>query len=221
MTIVEDLRALPLFHGISETRLNQLVSVLHPIPHQAGTVLFRPGDTATHFEILTRGQVTLERIALHERALLRGGRALRPAPHHDPRRARRADGHPAEHHRDGDDGLELLSIPSATSSASSTATPTSGSRSTRTSSASSATRSAAIAAASRTCGEHHPHAEGDEADARDVLARRGDGDLEARSSSRSITLIDNNRRANYRVRRRRVPGAGASRRRPSRSRSSR
>src|SRR5262245_41282018 len=60
VTIVEDLRTLPLFHGISETRLSQLVSVLHPYSHPAGTVLFRPGDTATHFEILTRGQVTLE-----------------------------------------------------------------------------------------------------------------------------------------------------------------
>lgn len=60
MTIVEDLRTLPLFNGISETRLSQLVSVLHPYSHPAGTVLFRPGDTATHFEILTRGQVTLE-----------------------------------------------------------------------------------------------------------------------------------------------------------------
>ncbi len=60
MSIVHDLRALPLFQGISEVRLEQLVATFQPATHKAGTVLFRPGDTATRFELLTKGQVTVE-----------------------------------------------------------------------------------------------------------------------------------------------------------------
>jgi CRP-like cAMP-binding protein len=65
VTIVHDLRALPLFQGIAEARLAELVAAFQPVTHRAGTVIFRPGDTATHFEILTQGQVTLEE-APHE-----------------------------------------------------------------------------------------------------------------------------------------------------------
>ena len=60
MSIVHDLRALPLFQGISEVRLEQLVATFQPSAHKAGTVLFRPGDTPTRFELLTKGQVTIE-----------------------------------------------------------------------------------------------------------------------------------------------------------------
>jgi CRP-like cAMP-binding protein len=60
VSIVHDLRALPLFQGIAETRLGELVAAFRPVSHRAGAVLFRPGDTASHFEILTKGQVTLE-----------------------------------------------------------------------------------------------------------------------------------------------------------------
>lgn len=60
MSIVQDLQALPLFQGISETRLEQLVAVFRPLSHKAGTVLFSPGDTATHFELLTKGEVSIE-----------------------------------------------------------------------------------------------------------------------------------------------------------------
>ena len=60
MSIVHDLRALPLFQGISEVRLEQLVATFRPSSHEAGSVLFRPGDTATHFELLTKGQITVE-----------------------------------------------------------------------------------------------------------------------------------------------------------------
>ena len=60
MSIVHDLRALPLFQGISEVRLEQLVATFRASTHKAGSVLFRPGDTATHFDLLTKGQVTVE-----------------------------------------------------------------------------------------------------------------------------------------------------------------
>jgi CRP/FNR family transcriptional regulator, cyclic AMP receptor protein len=59
-TIVSELRALPLFHGISEARVAQLVEAFRPVIHKAGTVLFRPGDAATRFEILVKGEIALE-----------------------------------------------------------------------------------------------------------------------------------------------------------------
>jgi CRP-like cAMP-binding protein len=54
------LRAVPLFQGIADARLGELVAAFRPVSYPAGTIIFRPGDTASHFEILTRGQVTLE-----------------------------------------------------------------------------------------------------------------------------------------------------------------
>ncbi|MDF2696891.1 MAG: hypothetical protein K0S65_5274 [Labilithrix sp.] len=60
MSIVQDLRSLPLFQGISEQRLEQLVAAFKPVKHKAGTVLFRPGETATHFELLQKGEVSIE-----------------------------------------------------------------------------------------------------------------------------------------------------------------
>lgn len=60
MSVVTNLRALPLFQGISEVRLEQLVATFRPVSQKAGTVLFRPGDTATHFELLVAGEVLLE-----------------------------------------------------------------------------------------------------------------------------------------------------------------
>jgi CRP-like cAMP-binding protein len=60
VSIVQDLQALPLFQGIAEDRLAQLVGAFRQVKHSAGTILFRPGDPATQFEILTAGQVTLE-----------------------------------------------------------------------------------------------------------------------------------------------------------------
>ncbi len=60
MSIVQDLRSLPLFQGISESRLEQLVATFRKATHKAGTVLFRPGDAAHNFELLTKGEVTVE-----------------------------------------------------------------------------------------------------------------------------------------------------------------
>lgn len=63
MSIANDLRTLPLFQGIPDARLEQLVSVFRPVAHEAGSVLFRPGETATHFQLLAKGEV-----CIHEEA---------------------------------------------------------------------------------------------------------------------------------------------------------
>lgn len=60
MDVMTSLKALPLFQGISEARLGQLVSAFKTVAHKAGDTLFRPGDTATHFVLLTKGEVTIE-----------------------------------------------------------------------------------------------------------------------------------------------------------------
>lgn len=60
MTIVNSLQSLPLFQGISEVHLGELVAAFRTVHHAAGTVLFRAGEVATHFELLTKGDVALE-----------------------------------------------------------------------------------------------------------------------------------------------------------------
>lgn len=60
MSIATELRSLPLFQGIPEARLEQLVAVFRPVSKKAGTVLFAPNELATHFEVLVKGEVTLE-----------------------------------------------------------------------------------------------------------------------------------------------------------------
>jgi CRP/FNR family transcriptional regulator, cyclic AMP receptor protein len=59
-TNVTELKSLPLFQGIAEARLGQLVSAFRSVTRRAGTVLFRPGDLATHFELLASGEVSIE-----------------------------------------------------------------------------------------------------------------------------------------------------------------
>lgn len=60
MSIATSLQTLPLFQGITEARLEQLVGAFRSVSHKAGTTLFKAGDTATHFELLTKGEVCLE-----------------------------------------------------------------------------------------------------------------------------------------------------------------
>jgi CRP-like cAMP-binding protein len=60
VTIVKSLQSLPLFSDIVETRLAELVSAFRTVHHKAGSVLFKAGDTATHFELLTKGEISLE-----------------------------------------------------------------------------------------------------------------------------------------------------------------
>ena len=57
---VSALRALPLFQGIPEAHLAELAKVLRPVKHAAGTVLFRPGDRASRLELLVAGEVLVE-----------------------------------------------------------------------------------------------------------------------------------------------------------------
>jgi CRP/FNR family transcriptional regulator, cyclic AMP receptor protein len=65
VSIVSDLQALPLFQGIAEQRLGELLRVFQNVSKKAGTVLFQPGDLATHFELLTKGEVTIEEEGAH------------------------------------------------------------------------------------------------------------------------------------------------------------
>ncbi len=67
MSIVQDLRSLPLFQGIPEARLEQLITTFRTVTHKAGTVLFRPGDTATHLELLAKGEVAIEEPAAEQK----------------------------------------------------------------------------------------------------------------------------------------------------------
>jgi CRP/FNR family transcriptional regulator, cyclic AMP receptor protein len=60
VSIAQDLRTLPLFQGISEAHLGELVAAFQPKTYKKGEVLFRPGDLGTHFEVLTKGEVSLE-----------------------------------------------------------------------------------------------------------------------------------------------------------------
>ncbi len=60
MSIATELRSLPLFQGIPEARLEQLVAIFRPVSKKAGTVLFAPNELATHFEVLVKGEVSLE-----------------------------------------------------------------------------------------------------------------------------------------------------------------
>ena len=57
MSTVASLTALPLFAGIPEARLEQLVGAFETVEHKAGTKIFETGDTATHFQLLTKGEV--------------------------------------------------------------------------------------------------------------------------------------------------------------------
>lgn len=63
MSIVKSLKTLPLFQGIPEARLEQLVKAFRSVSHKAGATLFGTGDTASHFELLTKGDVCLEESA--------------------------------------------------------------------------------------------------------------------------------------------------------------
>jgi CRP/FNR family cyclic AMP-dependent transcriptional regulator len=60
VSIATELRSLPLFQGIPEARLEQLVAIFRPVSKKAGTVLFAPNELATHFEVLVKGEVSLE-----------------------------------------------------------------------------------------------------------------------------------------------------------------
>lgn len=60
MSIVHELKALPLFQGIEEARLQELVAAFKPVKRERGTVLFRPGEVAKTFDLLESGEITIE-----------------------------------------------------------------------------------------------------------------------------------------------------------------
>ncbi len=60
VSIVNSLKTLPLFQGIAEARLAQLVAAFRTVTHKAGSKLFAVGDKATHFEVLAKGEVRVE-----------------------------------------------------------------------------------------------------------------------------------------------------------------
>ncbi|HRI67785.1 MAG TPA: cyclic nucleotide-binding domain-containing protein [Polyangium sp.] len=55
-----DLHAIPLFEGITETHLAELIEAMERITLAPGTVLFEAGTEPLHFTLLVRGEVTLE-----------------------------------------------------------------------------------------------------------------------------------------------------------------
>lgn len=66
MSIVQDLRSLPLFQAIPEDRLGQLVDAFRVVKHPAGTTLFSAGEIAQKFEILQSGDVVIEEISSND-----------------------------------------------------------------------------------------------------------------------------------------------------------
>jgi CRP-like cAMP-binding protein len=57
---VSQLRSIPLFAGVREEHVRELVLAFQHLERPEGTVLFRTGDTPAYFEVLTKGIVTLE-----------------------------------------------------------------------------------------------------------------------------------------------------------------
>ncbi len=55
----EDLVSLPLFRGISQTHLTDLLGMLEQHTFPAGHVLFKSGEIPTRFQLLARGEITL------------------------------------------------------------------------------------------------------------------------------------------------------------------
>jgi CRP-like cAMP-binding protein len=54
-----DLHAIPLFHGITDDHLAELMSAFERLDLAAGTVLFEAGSVPEHFLLLVRGEVVL------------------------------------------------------------------------------------------------------------------------------------------------------------------
>lgn len=55
----DDLRTIPLFRGITHEHLNELLAALEKQEHPEGATLFRAGDLADRFVLLTEGEIAL------------------------------------------------------------------------------------------------------------------------------------------------------------------
>ncbi len=60
MSFVKELGALPLFQGIESSRLEALLESFRTVTKPAGTILFEPGDRATTIDVLVKGEITIE-----------------------------------------------------------------------------------------------------------------------------------------------------------------
>ncbi len=60
MSFIKELGALPLFHGIETSRLEALFATFRSVTKPAGTLLFEPGDRAVTVDILVQGEITIE-----------------------------------------------------------------------------------------------------------------------------------------------------------------
>ncbi len=58
-TTPANLRSIPLFHGINDAHLAQLIEVFERTSPKEGEVLFRAGDVPSHLLLLVAGEVTL------------------------------------------------------------------------------------------------------------------------------------------------------------------
>ena len=166
--------------GNPEARLEQLVGAFRPVSHAAGTRLFKAGDIATHFELLTEGRGLPRGVADRRSSTSRRSRrsassarsrASRAAPPRPRPRTSRSSPIPVGDllgffDANADIGLafykNLLGVVSDKV------------RRDR-------------SPPRRHAREPHPHAEGDEADARDDPRGGGDARSRSRSSSRSIS----------------------------------
>jgi len=63
-----DLHTIPLFRGISDARLKELLSAFVKKPVAKGKVLFRPGDVPDAFVLLVKGEVTIKELGEEEGA---------------------------------------------------------------------------------------------------------------------------------------------------------
>lgn len=76
VTIVQDLRSLPLFQSIPEDRLGALVDAFRTVKHPTGTILFEAGEIASKFEILLTGEVVIEETSSSDKPSAAAGTRL-------------------------------------------------------------------------------------------------------------------------------------------------
>ncbi|GAA6524237.1 ATP-binding protein [Intrasporangium sp. DVR] len=70
MATSAELRHLPIFEGLGDTQLSQLVAAAEDVPIGAGAVVWREGEHADHWWVLLEGEVELTRRVGHERVVV-------------------------------------------------------------------------------------------------------------------------------------------------------
>ena len=105
-----DLQAIPLFHGITDAHLAELMGAFERRSHPAGEVLFEAGSEPTHLLLLASGEVILNErgngaVGQH------GGHPHTPAPRFRLLVAARLDVVPPRHERFGERDKRRLGAP--------------------------------------------------------------------------------------------------------------